>query len=145
MQRNEVTVLLVDDDEIDVMGVQRAFQKARIMNPVVTAADGMDALEKLRNGSVKKPYLILLDINMPRMNGLEFLDEIRRDSSLMDSIVFVLTTSNAEKDKCMAYKHNIAAYIIKENVGQDFLNALSLIESYWKIVEFPMKWSNACS
>jgi len=137
MPHKDVTVFLIDDDEVDIMGVRRAFEKTKIGNPIVVARDGIDALEKLRNRTIKKPYLILLDLNMPRMNGLEFLDEIRKDRSLQDSIVFVLTTSKAEKDKCAAYRRNIAGYILKENVGREFLDAVSLLGIYWKIVEFP--------
>lgn len=75
---------------------------------------------------------------MPRMNGLEFLDNIREDESLKDSIVFVLTTSKAEKDKWEAYQRNIAGYIVKDNVGNDFLDAVSLLDHYWRIIEFPV-------
>lgn len=137
MSHKEVTVLLIDDDEIDVMGVERAFEKARIGNAIVVAKDGIDGLEKLRSDAVKRPYLILLDLNMPRMNGLEFLDEIRKDDRLRSSIVFVLTTSNAERDRCAAYQRNIAGYIVKENVGREFLDAVSLLDMYWKVVELP--------
>lgn len=137
MPHKEITVFLIDDDDVDVMGVKRAFKKAKILNPIVVAKDGVDALEQLRAGKVTKPYLVLLDLNMPRMGGLEFLDEVRKDSKLKDSIIFVLTTSKAEQDKCAAYQRNIAGYIVKENVGEEFLDAVSLLDMYWKIVEFP--------
>ena len=133
----EITVLLVDDDEVDVMGVKRAFDKTKIKNPIVVARDGLDALEKLRAGTVKRPYLILLDLNMPRMNGIEFLDEIRKDAALKDSVVFVLTTSKDEQDKWASYQRNIAGYIVKENLGTEFLDAVSLLDVYWRVVEFP--------
>jgi CheY-like chemotaxis protein len=132
-----VTVLLVEDDQIDVMGVQRAFSKCRISNPIAVASDGMEALEILRAKRIKKPFLILLDLNMPRMNGIEFLDAIRSDEELRDSIVFVLTTSKADEDKWAAYRRNIAGYIVKENVGEEFLDAIALLDVYWKIVEMP--------
>jgi CheY-like chemotaxis protein len=137
MSHEEITVLLVDDDDVDVMGVKRAFAKARIRNTIVVARDGLEALEYLRSGAVKKPYLILLDLNMPRMSGLEFLETIRGDSKLKDAIVFVLTTSKSEQDKWAAYQRNIAGYIVKENVGTEFLDAISLLDMYWKIIEFP--------
>lgn len=132
-----ITVLLVDDDNIDVMGIKRAFDKLKIKNPIVVARDGVEALEKLRNGEVPRPYLILLDLNMPRMNGIEFLDVLREDKELRDSIVFILTTSKAEQDKWSAYQRNIAGYIVKENVGKEFLDAISLLDMYWRIVEMP--------
>ena len=137
MSYKEVTVLLVEDDEVDVMAVLRAFERAKIGNPVKVAHDGIEALEILREGAVNKPFLILLDLNMPRMNGLEFLDVIRADKNLKDAVVFVLTTSKAEEDKCAAYQHNIAGYIVKERVGEEFLDAVSLLSHYWKIVELP--------
>ncbi len=137
MQHKVITVLLVDDDEVDIMGVERAFKRSKIKNPIVTAKDGIDALEKLRGKKVARPYLILLDLNMPRMNGLEFLDAIRGDPELKDSVVFVLTTSKAEQDKWEAYQRNIAGYIVKENVGEEFLDAVSLLDIYWRIVELP--------
>ena len=137
MRHKDVTVLLVDDDDVDVMGVRRAFEKAKIGNTIIVARDGLDALEKLRAQTVNRPYLILLDLNMPRMNGMEFLDEIRKDGTLKDSVIFVLTTSTAEQDIWQAYQRNIAGYIVKENVGEEFLSAISLLDMYWRIVEFP--------
>lgn len=137
MSYKQITVLLVEDDDIDIMAIKRAFDKAKIANPIVVANDGMDALDKLKNDGIEKPFLILLDLNMPRMNGLEFLDTIREDEELKDSIVFVLTTSRAEKDKWEAYQRNIAGYIVKDNVGKDFLDAVSLLDHYWRIIEFP--------
>lgn len=137
MPHNELTVLLVEDDEVDIMAVKRAFDKAKIANPVIVAHDGIEALEKLRSGDVSRPFLILLDLNMPRMNGLEFLDEIRNDDDLKASVVFVLTTSKAEEDKWAAYQRNIAGYIVKENVGREFLDAVSLLDHYWRVVELP--------
>ena len=77
------------------MGVQRAFRRAKVENTIVVANDGLIALEKLR-GDVRKPYLVLLDLNMPRMNGIEFLAEARKDDLLRDSLIFVLTTSKDE-------------------------------------------------
>ncbi|MGE4313882.1 MAG: response regulator [Pseudobdellovibrionaceae bacterium] len=135
--KSDITVFLVEDDEIDVMLLERAFKNAQITNPIVHAYDGVDAMEKLNNGTVKKPFLIFLDLNMPRMNGFEFLEALRANENHKKAIVFVLTTSKAEEDKCRAYNSQIAGYLVKENVGEDFKNALSLLESFWNIVEFP--------
>ena len=99
-----VTILMVDDDEVDVMGLERAFRRGNMHNPIVTAPDGIAALALLRDGhSVMRPYMIVLDINMPRMTGIEFLDEVRGDKKLQDSVVFVLTTSKDDEDKHRAY------------------------------------------
>ena len=136
-----VNLLLVEDDEVDVQGMKRAFAKSRIGNPITVARDGVEALEILRgeNGQAKlaKPHLILLDLNMPRMNGLEFLEAIRADEDLKTSVVFMITTSKAEEDKARAYEKNVAGYIVKQDPANTFMQAVALLEHYWKIVEFP--------
>ncbi len=136
-----VNLLLVDDDEVDVQGLKRAFAKSRIGNPITVARDGIEALEFLRgeNGRPKlaKPHLILLDLNMPRMNGLEFLEAIRADEDLKRSVVFMITTSKAEEDKARAYDQHVAGYIVKQDPANTFMQAVALMEHYWKIVEFP--------
>lgn len=136
-----VNLLLVEDDEVDVQGLKRAFAKSRIANPITVARDGIEALEMLRgeNGHEKlsKPHLILLDLNMPRMNGIEFLEAIRADEELKGSVVFMITTSKADEDKARAYGHNVAGYIVKQDPANTFMEAVSLLEHYWRIVEFP--------
>jgi CheY-like chemotaxis protein len=136
-----VNLLLVDDDEVDVQGLKRAFVKSRIANPITVARDGVEALEVLRgeNGRQKlpKPHLILLDLNMPRMNGLEFLEALRADACLKTAVVFMITTSKAEEDKARAYGHNVAGYIVKQDPANTFMQAVSMLEHYWKVVEFP--------
>lgn len=141
MAAREVTVLLVDDNDVDREAVKRAFAKHRIANTIVTAINGEDALDALRgtNGreAVPRPYLVLLDLNMPRMNGLEFLEALRADATLHDSIVFVLTTSKSDEDRLAAYGHNVAGYVQKGDVGAQFVNLLTLLDHYWRIVLFP--------
>lgn len=136
-----VNLLLVEDDEVDVQALKRAFAKSRIANPLTVARDGIEALELLRgeNGREKlpKPHLILLDLNMPRMNGIEFLEAIRADEELRGSVVFMITTSKADEDKARAYGHNVAGYIVKQDPANTFMEAVALLEHYWKIVEFP--------
>src|ERR1019366_5244578 len=136
-----VNLLLVEDDEVDVQGLKRAFAKSRIGNPITVARDGMEALEILRgeNGQAKlaKPHLILLDLNMPRMNGLEFLEVIRADEDLKRSVVFMITTSKAEEDKARAYDQHVAGFIVKQDPANTFMQAVALMEHYWKVVEFP--------
>jgi CheY-like chemotaxis protein len=136
-----VNVLLVDDDEVDVQGLRRAFSKSKIANPIMVARDGFEALEILRsqNGKTKlpKPHLILLDLNMPRMNGIELLEALRADEDLRSALVFMVSTSKAEEDKARAYGHHVAGYIVKQDPANTFMQAVSLMEHYWKIVEFP--------
>ncbi|MCA9265619.1 MAG: response regulator [Planctomycetales bacterium] len=141
MSGHTVTVLLVEDDAIDARAIKRAFQKAKIGNPIVTVTDGLAALARLRgtDGSppIEPPYIILLDLNMPRMNGIEFLDKLRDDSQLCNSIVFVLTTSDDDHDKVAAYAKNVAGYVVKSKAGSDFLDVIGLLDHYWRIIEFP--------
>jgi CheY-like chemotaxis protein len=143
MSKDGVTFLLVEDDDIEVRVLKRAFAKLKIANDIVVAYDGVNALEILRgeNGHEKltHPYIILLDINMPRMNGIEFLYEIRADPDLNLSVVFVLTTSNDEEDKLQAHKNHVAGYIVKSNAGESILKALDMLDRYWRVVELPQK------
>lgn len=139
VQTNPVTILLVDDDDVDAMGVQRALQKLKILNPVVRARDGVEGLQKLREpNAVPRPYLILLDINMPRMNGIEMLTELRKDSALSDSVVFILTTSQDDEDKLRAYNQHVAGYIVKTRVGDGFMRVMEMLDHYWRVVELPL-------
>jgi CheY-like chemotaxis protein len=134
-------ILLVDDDDVDVMNVQRAFKKNNILNPLFVARDGLEALEILRrdgpDGIPKERRLILLDLNMPRMNGLEFLRELRNDPELHSLTVIVLTTSDDERDKVEAYNLNVAGYIVKPVTFVAFVEAMAALNKYWTINELP--------
>lgn len=134
-----VTIFLVDDDDIDVMGIERALKKLKIANNLVRARDGFEALEMLRKeGGVEHPYLILLDINMPRMSGIEFLEELRNDAALSSSVVFVLTTSQDDEDKTAVYSKHVAGYIVKNKIDDGFLSMVDMLDHYWRIVELPI-------
>lgn len=134
----EVSILLVEDDDVDAMGIERAMKKLRLANPLFRAKDGIEGLEFLRNDVVKCPYIILLDINMPRMGGLEMLKELRQDPDLTDCVVFILTTSKNDQDRAIAYKEHIAGYIVKSKLDTDFTELLQLLDHYWRIVELPV-------
>ncbi len=136
-----VTMMLVEDDLVDIEVITRSFRKKKISNKIVVANDGVEALDMLRSmdteaPALHRPLIILLDINMPRMNGLEFLRELRSDPKLRDLVVIVLTTSDSEQDIYAAYDLNVAAYILKQRSGDGFLDVVSLLDSYWKVVEF---------
>src|SRR5690606_21942978 len=107
MTTKQIHILLVDDDEVDAEAIVRGFKSQRIGNPFTVVPDGIEAFHALRgtNGRTRlpRPYMILLDINMPRMNGIEFLQALRQDPELKQSIVFVLTTSNRDEDIMAAY------------------------------------------
>lgn len=141
MHDETVHILLVEDDDVDAELIERAFEKLKLANPITIVEDGIQAFQALRGEEgyerVPRPYLILLDINMPRMNGLEFLHQLRQDDELKRSIVFVLTTSNNEVDKTAAYTDHVAGYILKGAVGESILNLPLMMKNYWRIVEFP--------
>lgn len=143
MQTQTPTFLLVEDDEVDIAAVKRALMVLKIANPLRVARDGIEALEILRgeNGQeiLEPPYIILLDLKMPRMNGHEFLEEIRKDPQLRDSIVFVMTTSRNEDDKRAAFDQNVAGYIVKEDPIGTFRQAINMLDHYWRLVEMPQK------
>jgi CheY-like chemotaxis protein len=133
-----LNILLVEDDEVDVENVRRAFRKNNITNPLWTAGNGVEALEMLRNGVVPaQRRLVLLDLNMPRMNGLEFLHAIRRDPALSSLPVVVLTTSNDDRDKVEAYHLNVAGYLLKPVSFLGFSELMSTLNKYWTLVELP--------
>ncbi len=141
MPGRTVTVLLVEDNEVDREGVRRAFLRHKIANPIIDAVDGVSALEILRGtgarGRIARPYIILLDINLPRMNGIELLKEIRADGELRDSVVFILTTSRSDEDKMASYDLNVAGYMVKSDVGAGFIKLITLLNHYWRVVELP--------
>ncbi len=145
-----VHVLLVEDDEVDSEAIVRSFQKHSFANPITIVTNGEDALKVLRGEGaydrIPAPYLILLDINMPRMNGLEFLKILRQDPELRSSIVFVLTTSDSARDKLAAYQEQVAGYLLKQRSGTNFAELVRMLDSYWQVVEFPpegRKWISA--
>jgi CheY-like chemotaxis protein len=136
-----VQLLHVDDDDLCLIGMKRAFKAAKIVNPISVARDGVDALDMLRgtNGRtrVPRPYTILLDLNMPRMGGIEFLQELRKDEELRNSIVFILTASDTNEDKVRADNLGVAGYILKSNAANAFTETAALLDTYWRVVEFP--------
>lgn len=134
-------ILLVDDDDVAVEAMLRSMKKANIQHLVTVAEDGQVAIDILRGQhptrKIKTPVIVLLDINMPRLNGFEFLDIVRSDPALKHTIIFMLTTSNDESDRIKAYNKNIAGYITKSAVGHQFKNLFQLLESYAKAVSLP--------
>jgi CheY-like chemotaxis protein len=131
-------VLLVEDDHVDVMNVHRAFKRSHILNPLTVAGDGVEALELLRDGSLPTSrLLVLLDLNLPRMSGIEFLREIRADERLKELPVVVLTTSDDERDRSDAHELGVAGYIVKPVTFLNFMEAMATLNKYWELVEMP--------
>lgn len=138
---NPVNFLIVDDDQVSIMKIQRAIKKAKLGNPVFVAGDGIEALEILRGNLTRDrlapPYIVTLDINMPRMDGHELLSEIREDPTLKNVVVFMLTTSDNAKDIEAAYDRHVAGYILKENSEFGLIEKISMIEKFSNLVVLP--------
>lgn len=143
MEEKMINILLVEDDEVDIMNVKRAFKKSNISNPLYIASNGLEALEMLRSKDGKMPAvpfnrrLILLDLNMPKMGGIEFLHELRADPELKMTPVIVLTTSNQDRDRVEAYQLNVAGYILKPVTFNNFAEAITTLNKYWMLCEMP--------
>lgn len=143
VMKKNMNILLVEDDDVAAESVVRSLKKNAMHFPVILAQDGLEALSILRGThttlTLKSPYLILLDLNMPRMNGFEFMQEVRADKALRESVIFVLTTSDADSDRSRAYHENIAGYMVKSAVGPQFANLAKLLDSYNTAISFPGK------
>jgi CheY-like chemotaxis protein len=138
VQDRALSVLLVEDDLVDVMNVQRAFKKNHILNPLVVAADGAEALELLRTGRVgTSRLLVLLDLDLPRTGGIDFLRQLREDSSLRDVPVLVLTSSDEERRRLDAQSLSVSGYIQKPVTLLGLMEAISSMNKYWELVELP--------
>lgn len=137
-EEKRLNILLVEDDEVDVMTVRRAFREVNFGNPIHHAEDGVEALDMLRSGAVPTSrLLILLDLNMPRMGGIEFLQALRADPDLKKLPVVVLTTSDQETDRVEAYELNVAGYLLKPVTFSDFIQLVAAFKTYWTYVELP--------
>jgi CheY-like chemotaxis protein len=133
-----LNILLVDDDEIDVMTVKRAFARGNVTNQLFIATDGIEALQMLRSDNIPSARrLVLLDLNMPRMNGIELLREIRSDPALQSITVVVLTTSNEDRDRVEAYQLNVAGYLLKPVTFHAFAEVMTTLNKYWTLMEMP--------
>ena len=131
-----LNIVLCDDDDVDVMNVKRALAKANITDPVWVATNGLEALNLLRSSEVpKERRLVLLDLNMPRMNGIELLRELRSDPNLKSTTVVVLTTSADERDKVEAYNLNVAGYLVKPVTFVSFVDLMVALSRWFTLVE----------
>ena len=144
-KKEDINILLVEDDQIDVRGITRTLRKNDLKNPMLVARDGLEALEilhhKHKKNKLEWPFIILLDINLPRMNGLEFLRHLRSEKKFANTVVFVLTTSDDERDIKAAYDQKVAGYIIKNYGGQDYQKLVEMLKAFIDTVRFPEEQS----
>jgi CheY-like chemotaxis protein len=135
--RNSKPILLIEDDNVDVMTVERVFRDLKIANQLVSTSNGEQALEYLRTNGNKKPCVILLDLNMPKMNGTEFLKIVKKDELLKKIPVVVLTTSSQQQDVVESFKLGAAGYMVKSVDYGKFVETIRTINLYWTLSELP--------
>ena len=129
-------ILLVEDDAVDAMTVRRAFKDLNLTNPLTHVTNGEEALCYLRDAE-PLPCVILLDLNMPRMNGVEFIKAAKADAALKSIPIVVLTTSCDHSDIAQSYNLNVAGYIVKPVDYQGFVEVIRTLGLYWTINEYP--------
>lgn len=135
--KSKKPILLLEDDAVDVMTVKRAIKDINIVNKLYVASNGVEGLEILRDETLEKPCIIFLDINMPKMNGIEFLKELRTDEALRHTPVIVMTTSKEEQDKLETFRLGIAGYMLKPVDYVKFVEIMKTIDFYWTLSEMP--------
>lgn len=135
--RSSRPILLVEDDSVDVMTVKRAFKDLHVTNQLVPTGDGEAALNYLQCCGKLRPCVILLDLNMPRMSGMEFLKIIKADETLKTIPVVVLTTSNTEQDITNSFELGAAGYMVKSVDYDKFIETIKTIDLYWTLSKLP--------
>jgi len=135
--RTKKPILLVEDDRIDAMTVQRALKEIKVLNQVIIRENGEEALEFLRDEANQQPAIILLDLNMPKMNGIEFLEVAKTDDSIKKIPVIVLTTSHGEWDRIQSFNLGAAGYMVKPVDYLQFVEVIRVIDLYWTLSELP--------
>ena len=137
MMNSKKPILLVEDDKVDAMTVKRSLRDIHVTNRLLLAGNGEDALQYLREPNIDRPCIILLDLNMPKMNGLEFLQVLKQDTILKKIPVIVLTTTKNEQDKLESFRLGVAGYMIKPVDYQQFVEVVRTINLYWTLSEMP--------
>ncbi len=130
-------ILLVEDDQVDAMTVKRALKELHVTNPLVHEDNGEAALARLRDPEGQKPCIILLDLNMPVMSGIELLRVVKEDEQLKGIPVVVLTTSAEQEDKVSSFNLGVAGYMAKPVDYRQFVEVMRSINTYWTISEMP--------
>jgi CheY-like chemotaxis protein len=133
-----LSILLIDDDDVAAEAVVRGLRKHEMRCPITVAEDGIVALQVLRGTHatrrIDKPYLVFLDLNLPRMNGFEFLRALRSDAELHSTVVFILTTSASDGDRARAYGENVAGYMVKSGMGPQLKGLARFLIEYHAVV-----------
>ncbi len=131
--QNSKPILLVEDDTVDVMTVRRALKDIQVTSELVATGDGEQALAYLRDDGNAKPCVILLDLNMPKMNGTEFMRIVKTDEALRRIPIIVLTTSNSDQDISKSFELGAAGYMVKSVDYKKFTEIIKTIDLYWTL------------
>jgi len=135
--QNSKPILLIEDDDVDVMTVKRAIRDLKVTNQLVSIGDGEKAIEYLRTESTTKPCIILLDLNMPKMDGAEFLEIVKADKALKKIPIVILTTSNSDRDVIESFERGAAGYMVKSVDYEKFVETIRAIDQYWTLSKLP--------
>jgi CheY-like chemotaxis protein len=135
--RSSRPILLVDDDDAEMMSVKRALKELNVHNELIHHLDGEDALNYLKENLHRCPCIILLDLNMPRMNGTDFLSAIKADVELRQIPIIVMSISNSDKDKDKCFELCAAGYVVKPANYEELINTLKTLDAYWTLSELP--------
>lgn len=135
--RNKRPILLIEDDFVDALTVKRALKDIEVPNELIHKENGEDAFAFLKNKQNNRPCIILLDLNMPRMNGLEFLEKVKKDDQTKSIPIVVLTTSTEQKDRLESFNYSVAGYMVKPLEYGKFLDMMRAISRYWSTSELP--------
>lgn len=132
MKNVKLKILLIEDDTIEVMKLKRAINKLELEHELIEATNGEEAITLLKNDQIL-PDIIFLDLNMPKINGLEFLKILKEDDILKYIPTIILTTSNNRKDVLACYQTGVAGYIIKPLKYEDYIKKISVALEYWSM------------
>ena len=136
--KNQKPILLVEDDRVDAMTVIRALKEINVTNTLAHVENGEEALAYLNDDTKENPCIILLDLNMPRMNGIEFLNIVKKDDAVKNIPVIVLTTSKDEGDRLESFNLSVAGYMVKPVDYLQFVEVMKTIQAYWSLSEMPL-------
>lgn len=129
--------MLIEDDDVDVMTVKRALKDLKVTNELVPMGDGEEAIEYLKSEGAVKPCIVLLDLNMPKMDGTEFLKIVKEDSALKKIPVVILTTSSSDRDVIESFELGAAGYMVKSIDYEKFVETIQTIDRYWTLSKLP--------
>lgn len=135
--QNSKPILLIEDDDVDVMTVKRALKDLKVSNQLVPMGDGEEAIKYLKTESAAKPCIVLLDLNMPKMDGAEFLKIVKADKALKKIPVVILTTSNSDRDVIESFELGAAGYMVKSVDYEKFVETIKAIDMYWNLSKLP--------